>query len=54
MDKLRLKNIAVAVYNHYMRIKELAKRDQEDTEGDSENSKTIESETEIQKTILRD
>ena len=29
------KTLAVAVYNHYMRIKELAKRDQEDTEGDS-------------------
>ncbi|POH18326.1 ATP-dependent Clp protease ATP-binding subunit ClpX [Fructilactobacillus sanfranciscensis] len=46
------KTLAVAVYNHYMRIKELAKRDQEDTEGDSDIYKTIESETEIQKSNI--
>ncbi len=46
------KTLAVAVYNHYMRIKELAKRDQEDTEGDSDIYKNIESETEIQKSNI--
>lgn len=46
------KTLAVAVYNHYMRIKELAKHDQEDTEGDSDIYKTIESETEIQKSNI--
>ncbi|NDR75418.1 ATP-dependent Clp protease ATP-binding subunit ClpX [Lactobacillus sanfranciscensis] len=46
------KTLAVAVYNHYMRIKELAKRDQEDNEGDSDIYKAIESETEIQKSNI--
>ncbi|WP_429971205.1 ATP-dependent Clp protease ATP-binding subunit ClpX [Fructilactobacillus sp. Tb1] len=46
------KTLAVAVYNHYMRIKELTKHDKEDTEGDSDIYKAIESETEIQKSNI--
>ncbi|ANZ58048.1 ATP-dependent protease ATP-binding subunit ClpX [Fructilactobacillus lindneri] len=46
------KTLAVAVYNHYMRIKELANHEKEDTNGDEKAYNDLEAETEIQKSNI--
>ncbi|USS89501.1 ATP-dependent Clp protease ATP-binding subunit ClpX [Fructilactobacillus cliffordii] len=46
------KTLAVAVYNHYLRIKDLDRDEAEDTDGDQQAFKTLEADTEIQKSNI--
>ncbi|USS90938.1 ATP-dependent Clp protease ATP-binding subunit ClpX [Fructilactobacillus carniphilus] len=46
------KTLAVAVYNHYLRIKDLDRDEEEDTDGDQQAFKALEADTEIQKSNI--
>ncbi|USS87301.1 ATP-dependent Clp protease ATP-binding subunit ClpX [Fructilactobacillus hinvesii] len=46
------KTLAVAVYNHYLRIKDLDRDEAEDTDGDEQAYQNVESDTEIQKSNI--